>query len=357
MRTDLFDYELPDSLIARHPTAARDGARLIIVRQEANEHHWVRRWPELLEPGALVVLNQTRVFNARLRGHKEPGGGSVELFLLRPQCSIAGPANEAVWEAFGRSNRPLRSGTVVRCGEIQATVLKKEADGHLLVALAAPRELYDAIDQVGEVPIPPYLHRLPCASDRERYQTVYASEKGSVAAPTAGLHLTSEMLKAIRMAGASVVAITLHVGAGTFRPIQAETLEAHTMHSEHFRVTDEVAHAIEETRRRGNSVVAVGTTVVRALESASDPERPGLVRAMEGETQLMLRPGSPIRVVDALLTNFHQPRSTLLALVAAFIGRERMLGAYDEAKRHGYRFLSYGDAMWIPKILPHGSET
>lgn len=347
MRTDLFDYLLPDELIARYPTEARDGARMLVVARDRVEHDSVRQWPERVETGSLVVLNQTKVLRARLLGVREPGRGRVEIFLLR-RLSVDEPQTVQLWEALGRANRPLRAGTHISVGEVSIRVSAKRDDGTLVVEIRAPGDVNAALERVGEVPIPPYLKRRACAMDGERYQTVYARESGSVAAPTAGLHVTDVMLGRLAERGVRTAYVTLHVGAGTFKPVEADDLEAHTMHREWFHVPDGVAAAIAETRHAGGKVVAVGTTVVRALESAADPDARGLVRATSGETRIMIRPGVPFRVVDALLTNFHQPRSTLLALVSAFAGRKRVLNAYEAAIRAGYRFLSYGDAMWIP---------
>ncbi len=356
MLTELFDYDLPNALIARHPTPARDGARMLTVGRDGLGHGWIRHWPELVDRRALVVLNQTRVLRARLRGRREPSQGQVELFLLRPEDRTSVSREVQYWSAFGRASSPLRSGTLIRVGDLEATVRERREGGELLLELRGAPDVDDAIERNGEVPIPPYLKRPVCDSDRERYQTVFAKQTGSVAAPTAGLHLTSAMLDRLVERGVQIARITLHVGAGTFKPVQAHDLDDHVMHKETFEVSHAVVEAIRRVRRARGPVIAVGTTVVRALESAADPEEAGQVRAVTGETSLMIRPGNPLRVVDGLLTNFHQPRSTLLALVSAFVGRARILRAYKEAIAREYRFLSYGDAMWIPERLPELEE-
>lgn len=350
MKADLFDYPLPRELIAAHPTQARDGARLLVLRKTGIEHRLVRELPELLPPGSLVVVNDTRVRRARLLGHRLPGGGNVELFFLRELLPRT-PDGRERWEALGRANKPLRSGTRIVAEGVEFEVLGRDADGLLELAAATREPLEEVLERVGRVPIPPYLNRDDEPSDVERYQTVYARRTGSVAAPTAGLHLTPRLLDEIRERGSHIEPVELEVGLGTFRPVTADDLDQHTMHAERVRVPAALARSVSEARRRSANVVAIGTTVVRALESAADPERPGLLREFDAETRLLVQPGYRFRVVDSLFTNFHQPRSTLLALVAAFTGRQRMLDTYAEAVRQNYRFLSYGDAMWIPERI------
>ncbi len=339
--TDL-DYELPERLIAQRPLERRAEARLLVVDQDrdAPDHARVADLPGLLRP-SLVVVNDTRVRPARLLGHKA-SGGRAELLLVEP-------LGDDRWLALGRSSKPLKAGARLSFGEreapaLTATVVARRDGGQLEVQLAAA-DVDAAIERVGRVPLPPYIRRDPDAADVDRYQTVFADEVGAVAAPTAGLHFTPALVAALEAAGHAVARVTLHVGPGTFRPVKAARLEEHAMHHERFRVPAATAEAIADARRAGRPVVAVGTTVVRTLEASAAAH--GEVRAGEGRTDLFIRPGFAFRAVDALLTNFHLPRSTLLALVMALGGVERVRLAYLEAVRAEYRFFSYGDAMLI----------
>lgn len=345
MRTDLFDYDLPEALIAHRPPAERDGGRLLVLGRAGIEHARVVGWPERLPTGALVVLNDTRVFKARLLGRRRTGGKAELLLLGR---AGAGPNGER-WHALGRARRALREGDVLDFEDLGATVLARSADGTLQVELSTNGSVDELLERVGHVPLPPYIRRPDEPADAARYQTLFAERTGSVAAPTAGLHLSERILSRLADRGVEIGRLTLHVGPGTFRPVATDDLDDHPMHAEAIDVGEDVARQIAASRERGKPVVAVGTTVVRALESASDPDRPGHVRPTRGPTRLLIQPGYRFRVVDALLTNFHMPRSTLLALVAAFAGRERVLEAYEVAVREGYRLLSYGDAMWLPE--------
>jgi S-adenosylmethionine:tRNA ribosyltransferase-isomerase len=349
--TATFDYELPEALIASRPTEARDGARLCVVGSAGVEHRWVSELAELLAPGDLVVVNETRVRRARLllRRPAQGGraGGRVELLML----SRLGQHTDGseLWEALGRANRPLRPGDRLEAGSAELVVVERGSGGTVLVAGLSDGEAL--LEREGQMPIPPYLRRAADEVDVQRYQTVYARELGSAAAPTAGLHLTSEAITTLERRGVRLGRALLHVGVGTFRPVEALDLDDHPMHAEWYSVGPELAAEVAAARARGGRVVAIGTTTVRALEAARDALRPGHVLTTGGETRLLIQPGYRFGVVDALLTNFHQPRSTLLALVAALAGTERVLGAYREAVREGYRFLSYGDAMWIPGRL------
>jgi S-adenosylmethionine:tRNA ribosyltransferase-isomerase len=322
-------------------------------------HAAVRDLDQLLVPGALLVVNDTRVIPARLLGHKTASGGKVELLLVRRLGSASvhsagrGFAAER-WRTLARSSKPLRPGSqVVFAGGALAAEIAPGHEGdsgglfEVLLFSPAGLALDVALESAGHVPLPPYLHRTDDAADRERYQTIFARVPGAVAAPTAGLHLSGALLDRLRARGVELARVTLHVGLGTFQPVTAVDLDDHPMHGELFVVPAETAAAIAAARDRGAPVVAVGTTVVRALESAADPERDGRVRAAEGETRLLIQPGYRFRVVDQLLTNFHLPQSTLLALVAAFAGLERVLAAYRAAVDAGYRFYSYGDAMLV----------
>jgi len=359
VRTDLFDYDLPEELIADSPPESRDGGRMCVVREAELVHALVRDFPEELGPSDLLVLNETKVRPARLFCERErPSGGEsttkvespgakVELLFLERTGTT--PAGTELWTALGRANRPLRRGDRLRAGEMRLAIAGRGDAG--LLEVDADGDVEALLRQVGQLPIPPYMRRAADARDTARYQTVFAKHLGSAAAPTAGLHLTTDMLERIRERGVQVEHLTLHVGIGTFRPVVTDDLDDHAMHAEAFEVPPALATAIRRTRERGGRVVAVGTTVVRALEAAADPDAPGLVRPIEGRTELLIQPGYAFRAVDALLTNFHMPKSTLLALVSAFVGRERLFQAYRAAVEARYRFLSYGDAMWIPRRL------
>jgi S-adenosylmethionine:tRNA ribosyltransferase-isomerase len=366
VRRELLDYALPPELIAAHPAGERDGARLLVLDAGAPASHAaVRDLDGLVAPGTLVVVNDTRVIPARLLGHKVGSGGRVELLLVRRlgAATVMDAGRELVaerWSALGRASKALRPGMRVvidegaaphpmrgtLCAEIAG---RAGADGALEILLFSPAGLAldAAVEASGHMPLPPYLHRVDEAADRERYQTVFARVPGAVAAPTAGLHLSTALLDRLRARGVEIATVTLHVGLGTFQPVTADDLDDHAMHAEVFVVPAETALAIGRARERGSPVLAVGTTVVRALESAADPAHPGHARAAEGETRLLIQPGYRFGVVDQLLTNFHLPQSTLLALVAAFAGRERVLAAYRAAIEARYRFYSYGDAMLV----------
>jgi S-adenosylmethionine:tRNA ribosyltransferase-isomerase len=344
LKTALFDYALPERSIAVHPLPERDGARLLVLSDDGITHRTVRDFPELVPEGALLVLNDTRVRHARLLLGRAETGGKVEILLLK---RLAAAEREERWEALGRANKPLREGALLEAPGLSVRVVR--AGDPLEVALAAEGGVDAWLARFGHVPIPPYLRRSDEPLDAERYQTVFAEKLGSVAAPTAGLHLSSELLERLRARGVVFATLTLDIGLGTFRPVEADDLDRHAMHTETIDVPATLAEHVAQARSRGAPVIAIGTTAVRALESAADPERPGQLRPFRGETRLLIQPGYAFRVVDALFTNFHQPKSTLLALVAAFAGRTRVLEAYEVAVNAGYRFLSYGDAMWLPR--------
>ncbi|MBD3292749.1 MAG: tRNA preQ1(34) S-adenosylmethionine ribosyltransferase-isomerase QueA [Armatimonadia bacterium] len=344
MRVSEFDYELPPERIARYPAQRRDRSRLLVLDRESGEtaHRTFSDILELLQPGDLLVLNDTRVIPARVFG-LAPTGGRVEILLLEP---VEGDR----WRAIGRPGRRLRPGCQVAFGDglLRASVAAIEEDGIRLIDLDYKGELLSVLEQVGEPPLPPYIDREAEELDRERYQTVYAREPGAVAAPTAGLHFTEELLGAIREHGVEIGHVTLHVGLGTFRPVHAERVEDHVMHSEYYRVSEDLARL---ANNRTGRLVAVGTTVTRTLESVA--EESGTIHAGSGHTALFIYPGYDFRAVEAMITNFHLPCSTLLMMVSAFLGqagsdgRERLMAAYDEALEHDYRFYSYGDAMLI----------
>ncbi|RYZ08966.1 MAG: tRNA preQ1(34) S-adenosylmethionine ribosyltransferase-isomerase QueA [Myxococcales bacterium] len=349
MRTELLDYSLPDELIAKRPLEERDASRLLVLDQGAIAHRRIRDLPELLPEGALLIVNDTRVRRARVFGVRRHSGGKVELLLLGRRPELEGGDGREVWQALGRSSKPLRTGVLIDAGRLTCEVREREPDGTVLVNVAAPEAVEAVLAAEGRVPIPPYLGREDDAEDVARYQTVYAQRVGSVAAPTAGLHLTPELLSRVEARGVELGRLELEVGLGTFKPIVADDLSEHVMHEERFQVGPQLVEQVARARERGRPVVAVGTTVVRALESAADPQRLGQLRAESASTRLLIKPGYAFRVVDALLTNFHQPKSTLLALVAAFAGYDAMRAAYAAAVAERYRFLSFGDAMWLPR--------
>jgi len=370
MSTDLFkasswDYVLPPELIARYPAERRDASRLFVVPREGAFSH--QRFPDLaqwMRPGDLLVLNESRVLPVRLLGRK-PTGAACEVLLLRPILDPAvdragagagvggGDDDPAVWEAMVRPGARLKPGHIVEIApDLRVVLTDILPEGHRVVRLESPLGAGAALERYGRIPLPPYLERDEEPLDRERYQTVFARVPGSVAAPTAGLHFTDALLQSLVAQGVEVARVVLHVGPGTFRPVEAEDITDHPMHAERWQVPPEAAEAVNRTRARGGRIWAVGTTVVRTLEAAAEAqglEGPDdLLRAGGGETQLFLHPGVPIRLVDGLITNFHLPRSTLLMLVGAFLGHERTLDAYQEAVRERYRFYSYGDAMLLP---------
>ena len=348
-----FDYDLPEGAIAQEPLPERDASRLLILSRRSGEtsHRSFRDLPDLLEAGDLLVANRSRVFPARLLGRRR-GGGSAEVLLVRPSTGPepdVRPSGPADWEALVRPGRRLRPGDRIEIAADLAVQILSEsvgADGRRRVRLEArDGNPAAALERVGHVPLPPYVRRPDRPEDRARYQTVYAREPGSVAAPTAGLHFTVALLDRLASRGVRRAEVVLHVGPGTFRPVTVEDVAQHQVEPEPFVLPAETAQAISETRAGGGRVIAVGTTTVRVLEARARDDRtatPG-----EGETGLVIVPGFPFRVVDALVTNFHLPRSSLLLLVCAFASRETVLGAYANAVGRGYRFYSYGDAMLI----------
>jgi len=341
-RTADFDFHLPEERIAQHPPERRDRSRLLVLDRATGEvrHRVFADLVDLVAPGDALVLNETRVFPARLLGRR-PGGGPAEVLLLHPTA-----AGSAEWTALVRPGAKLRPGKVVEVSpDLSVEIVEVLPSGDRVVRLHSSLPLEEALERHGEIPLPPYVHRPATEEDRERYQTVYAREKGSVAAPTAGLHFTPELLEAVRAKGATLVPLTLHVGVGTFRPVESDDPARHPMHAEWYRVTEEAAEAINRVRAAGGACWAVGTTTVRTLETQADED--GTVRPGSGWTSIFIRPPYRFRAVDRLITNFHLPRSTLLMLVSAFGGYRPVMGAYHEAVERGYRFYSYGDAMAI----------
>ncbi|MEZ4339628.1 MAG: tRNA preQ1(34) S-adenosylmethionine ribosyltransferase-isomerase QueA [Sandaracinaceae bacterium] len=333
------DYDLPESLVAQRPLEARDAARLLVLDGGRITHRSVRDLPAHLPP-SLFVVNDTRVLHARLHGHKA-SGGKVEVLLVE---RLGADGDRETWEAMARSSKPLRVGMALTLGAIRADVVEKR-DGTVVLTLEADAPLDQVLEREGHVPLPPYIRRDDEPADRARYQTIFASHPGAVAAPTAGLHFSPALVEALEAAGHRFARVTLHVGPGTFKPVTAARLEDHPMHVERYAIPEVTVAAIEAAKREGRPVVAVGTTVVRTLEAAAVE---GL-RAGEGATDLFITPPYAFRVVDALMTNFHLPRSTLLALVMAFAGVEETREAYRQAVDARYRFFSYGDAMLVPR--------
>jgi S-adenosylmethionine:tRNA ribosyltransferase-isomerase len=349
-----FDFELPEELIAQEPLADRAGSRMLVVyRREGRwEDRAFREFPEFLGAGDCVVLNDSRVFPARLLGHRagvralpvgknnparrEHLAGEVEVFLLRPAAS-----GGREWQALVRPGRKMRVGERVHFGDgLEAEIVSQGEFGERVIRFAGEADLFAEFEKIGHVPLPPYIRRMDEARDRERYQTVFARERGSVAAPTAGLHFTGEILDRCRARGADVATVTLHVGLGTFQPLRAEQVEQARLHSEWYQIDEANAARM----RRAERLLAVGTTSVRSVESAL---RGGEMRAVSGETDIFLYPGCQFAGVGAMLTNFHLPRTSLLLLVCAFAGTDLTLAAYRHAVKERYRFYSYGDCMLL----------
>jgi len=349
-----FDFDLPESLIAQE-ASERGRSRLLVLQRDSGavEHAMFADLERFLRAGDLLVLNDTRVFPARLIGRRDPSGGEVECLLMgRPRpVDVAEPGAED-WDALVHPGQKLKPGArMVFEGAgvpLHGEVLARRFQGRRTVRLwtSDPGGVSVVVDRIGHVPLPPYIKRDDRPADRERYQTVYAAERGSIAAPTAGLHFTPPQLASLRAAGVEQATVTLHVGYGTFKPVRVERVEDHEVDPEAYAVTAAAADALTRARRDGRRIIAVGTTTVRVLESL-EVSADGVVRPGAGDTRLFIHPGHAFRLVDGLITNFHLPKSSLLMLVAAFAGRERILAAYREAVGSGYRFYSYGDAMLV----------
>jgi len=376
LRTSDFDFDLPDELIAQRPPSERGQSRLLLLSREtgAIEHTSFTRLADHLRPGDLLVVNDTRVFPARLVGHRVPSGGSVECLLLRklpdaqdppdlpnPESRIPGSRvpnpesripNPEVWEALMHPGQKLKPGARVLFEQddvrVHGEVLARHFQGRRTIRLwtEGGMSLVEAIERIGHIPLPPYIARPDEASDRVRYQTVYAREAGSVAAPTAGLHFTDGVLDELKARGIERVALTLHVGYGTFKPVRVENVDEHEVDPEIYTVSPSTAAVLTNALQSGRRIIAVGTTTTRALESMTI-DQAGRIQSSDGSTSLFIHPGHRFRIVQGLVTNFHLPQSSLLMLVAAFAGRERVLAAYRTAVENGYRFYSYGDAMLI----------
>lgn len=340
MKKSDFYYELPEELIAQDPLTDRTASRLLVLNRKTGEteHHIFRDIIDYLNPGDCLVLNNTKVIPARLRGVKKETGAAVEVLLLKRR-------EGDVWETLVRPGKKVRPGANLSFGGgiLEAEVLSVAEGGNRLIRFRYEGIFEEVLDRLGEMPLPPYItHKL---QDKNRYQTVYAKYEGSAAAPTAGLHFTEELLKKIEEKGVDIACITLHVGLGTFRPVKEDDILKHHMHSEYYEISEEAAEKINAAKERGGRVVCVGTTSVRTLESAADES--GHLSVGSGNTEIFIYPGYRFKVLDALITNFHLPESTLIMLVSAFAGREQVLKAYREAVEEKYRFFSFGDAMLI----------
>jgi len=340
MKTSDFDYNLPPELIAQTPTERRDASRLLCLDKTTGEfsHHHFYDLPDFLRPGDCLILNNSRVLPARLLGNRLPGGGACEVLLLIDR-------GENVWECIVRPGKHLRVGAKMTfgTGELTAEVAEVLPDGNRLVKFSYEGIFLEVLERLGKMPLPPYIKAE--LQDKERYQTVYSKVNGSAAAPTAGLHFTPELLEKIQAMGVKLGYVTLHVGLGTFRPVKEDELEEHEMHSEYCVIPQETAELINETKANGGRVICVGTTSCRTIESWAGED--GTMNASAGWTSIYIYPGYRFKVMDALVTNFHLPQSTLLMLVSALAGREHVLAAYEEAVREKYRFFSFGDAMFI----------
>ncbi len=335
-----FYYDLPQKLIAQDPLEDRASSRLLMLNREtgAAEHHIFREIINYLQPGDCLVINDTKVIPARLIGSREGTGAKIEVLLLERKA-------DDVWETLVKPGKKARPGTRILFGDglLIGEVLEVVDDGNRLIRFEYEGIFEEILDRLGQMPLPPYItHQL---KDKNRYQTVYAKHDGSAAAPTAGLHFTPELLDDIRDKGVKIAHVTLHVGLGTFRPVKVEKIEEHLMHSEFYVVEEEQAQLINETKAAGGRIIAVGTTSCRTLESATGAD--GVLKAGSGWTDIFIYPGYQFKMIDALITNFHLPESTLLMLVSAFAGREKIMAAYEEAVKERYRFFSFGDAMFI----------
>ena len=339
-----FDYELPEELIAQTPIEPRDASRLMVIDpvERSIEHRRFFELREFLTPGDTLIFNDTRVIPARLIGKKEPTGARIEVFLLR---RIEGD----IWETLVKPGKKALRGTTIRFSdELSCEVTGHTDFGGRLVKFHYQGIFEEILDRLGETPLPPYIHEK--LEDRERYQTVYSRESGSAAAPTAGLHFTPEQMENLKNTGVNLGFLTLHVGLGTFRPVKEERIENHVMHSEYYSSGEDTAKLIRETKAAGKRVVAVGTTSIRTLESAAVGKNE--IYGKSGETSIFIYPGYEFKIVDAVITNFHLPKSTLIMLISAFAGRKFTLEAYKEAVKERYRFFSFGDAMMITRPKP-----
>ena len=340
MKTSDFYFDLPEELIAQDPLEDRTSSRLLVLDKESGKtkHHVFRDILDMVGPGDCMVLNNTKVIPARLYGSKEDTGAGIEILLLKR-------LEKDIWECLVKPGKKCKPGAriVFGDGRLKAEIKETKEDGNRLIAFEYEGIWEEVLDALGEMPLPPYItHKL---QDKNRYQTVYAKYEGSAAAPTAGLHFTRDLLEQIEAKGVKIAYVTLHVGLGTFRPVKVEDVTNHHMHSEYYEVTEETARIVNETKANGGRIICVGTTSCRTVESASTED--GVLHAGCGNTEIFIYPGYKFKVLDALITNFHLPESTLVMLVSALAGKEQVLGAYEEAIKERYRFFSFGDAMFV----------
>ena len=340
MKTSDFYFDLPEELIAQDPLEDRTSSRLLVLDKETGEteHHVFRDVLDMVGPGDCMVLNNTKVIPARLYGSKEDTGAGIEILLLKR-------LEKDMWECLVKPGKKCKPGAriVFGDGRLKAEIKETKEDGNRLIAFEYEGIWEEVLDALGEMPLPPYItHKL---QDKNRYQTVYAKYEGSAAAPTAGLHFTRDLLEQIEEKGVKIAYVTLHVGLGTFRPVKVDDVTSHHMHSEYYEVTEETARIVNETKANGGRIICVGTTSCRTVESASTED--GVLRAGCGNTEIFIYPGYKFKILDALITNFHLPESTLVMLVSALAGKEQVLGAYEEAIKERYRFFSFGDAMFV----------
>ena len=340
MKTSDFYYDLPEELIAQDPLEDRSGSRLLFLDKETGktEHHIFRDVIDYLNPGDCLVINDTRVIPARLYGHKEETGALIEILLLKRR-------ENDIWECLVKPGKKARPGAKITFGDgiLKGEIIDIVDEGNRLIQFHYDGIFEEILDQLGEMPLPPYItHKL---KDKNRYQTVYAKNDGSAAAPTAGLHFTKELLEQVKAKGVKIAHVTLHVGLGTFRPVKVDDVEQHHMHSEFYMVEEDQAKLINDTKKAGGRVISVGTTSCRTLESATGED--GILLAGSGWTEIFIYPGYRFKMIDGLITNFHLPESTLMMLVSALAGKENIMAAYEEAVRQKYRFFSFGDAMLI----------
>ncbi|HYE69793.1 MAG TPA: tRNA preQ1(34) S-adenosylmethionine ribosyltransferase-isomerase QueA [Anaerovoracaceae bacterium] len=343
MHINDFDYYLPEEQIAQHPADRRDQSRLLVVHRDTEEleHRHFYDILEYLNPGDCLIMNNSKVIPARLFGVKEMTGAKVEFLLIKR-------IKDDIWEAMVRPGKKLHVGDRVSFAEdgvLSAKIIDHGEGGTRIVSFEYEGDFHEVLDRIGKIPLPPYIERESDEEDKERYQTVYCKEEGSVAAPTAGLHFTEELMEKARQKGVSIAYVTLHVGIGTFRPVKCETIEEHKMHFEEYEIDEDNAAIINETKKAGGRIISVGTTSTRTVESAAVAD--GTVIAGRGNTDIFIYPGYQFKVIDSLITNFHLPKSTLLMLVSALYNRENILAVYKEAVEQKYRFFSYGDAMLI----------
>ena len=340
MKTSDFYFDLPEELIAQDPLEERTSSRLLVLDKEngKTEHHVFRDILDMVGPGDCMVLNNTKVIPARLYGEKEDTGAGIEILLLKR-------LEKDVWECLVKPGKKCKPGAriVFGDGRLKAEIKETKDDGNRLIAFEYEGIWEEVLDALGEMPLPPYItHKL---QDKNRYQTVYAKYEGSAAAPTAGLHFTRDLLEQIEAKGVKIAYVTLHVGLGTFRPVKVEDVTNHHMHSEYYEVTEETANIVNETKANGGRIICVGTTSCRTVESASTED--GILHPGCGNTEIFIYPGYKFKILDALITNFHLPESTLVMLVSALAGKDQVLGAYEEAVKERYRFFSFGDAMFV----------